>query len=73
MYENFDRNKYRGFKSALTRALNAKNWLKVIAVADAFKAYYERPDAEPYPDDWSRWQRAREDALFQLQRQSASW
>lgn len=72
-----DRIAYRNFKSALTRAVNAKNWVKVIAVADAFDAYYAGTSP---PDDWSRWERARDDARFALARagndggrSTASW
>ena len=62
--------KYRNFKSALTRALNAKNHEAVIRQADAFERYYS--EHGPIPDDWSRWQRARDDALLALRRTPAS-
>lgn len=62
---------YRGFKTQLTRALNKRDWRKVIEVADAFNCYYSDPAHPPFPDDWSRWQRAKDDAQYQLKRQQA--
>ncbi len=59
---------FRKFKTALAKAVNAKDWPKVIAEADRFDAYYSRPGAEPWPDDHHRWQRAKEDAEYALLR-----
>lgn len=65
--------RFRLFKSALTRATNTKDPHKVIAACDAFFAHYERADSEPFPDDWHRWERARDDARYTLQRQTDPW
>ena len=59
---------YRQFKQRLTKALNAKDWQAVLREAEAFEQHYEN-SPEPYPDDWSRWQRAKDDAEFELRRQ----
>jgi len=66
--------KYRKFKTLLTRALNtakarrrAEDWRKVQAECAAFFAYYES-SAEPMPDYWHRWQIARDDAHYELER-----
>ncbi len=68
----YDRNNaqqtYRRFKSALTRAVNKKDWQGVLLQARKFRDYYRTSD-EPMPDFWSRWQRAADDAYFNLQRQ----
>lgn len=64
-----DRLAYRNFKSRLTRAQNAKDWRTVIEVANQFDAYYA--DVSP-PDDWQRWNRAREDAQFQIRYEACS-
>lgn len=58
--------RYRNFKSALTRALNSKDNGKILAACDAFFAYYERSDTEPFPDDWHRWNIARDDARWAM-------
>jgi len=65
--------RYRRFKSALTRAINGKDPNKVIAACDAFFSHYERSDTEPFPDDWSRWQRARDDARYAIAREKGAW
>ena len=60
---------FRSFKTALTRAINAKDWQAVIAEADRFEAYYSRPESPPFPDDHHRWKRAKEDAEYALKRE----
>lgn len=62
---------YQQFKRALAKALNAKDWPAVIAEADRFTAYYDDPANPPYPDDWHRWERARDDAQLAIQRQES--
>lgn len=56
---------YINLKKALTRAINTKDPQKVIDAARKAKAIFE---AKGYPDDWSRWERASDDATFALQR-----
>lgn len=55
--------KYRQQKSALTRAVNSKNPDKVIKACTAAVREWNQPDWPGWPDDWSRWQRALDDAL----------
>lgn len=58
-------------KSRLTRALNGAkrtgDWQKVL---DTVAATYAEWDAGSYayPDDWHRWERAKDDALWGLRR-----
>ena len=54
----------RKHKAALTRARNAKDSRKVLAAADAALNAFE--NAGLWPDDWCLWQRAREDAEFDM-------
>jgi hypothetical protein len=74
---------YRSCKAQLTRALNRtkahprepqtatdratmrEDWQRVAGVAAACLATFER---KGYPDDWSRWQRAADDAQAALVR-----
>ena len=50
---------YRRLKSALTRATNSGDPLKVLAVCrEAVRSFEEHG----YPDDWMRFRRAAEDA-----------
>lgn len=60
--------KFRSFKTRLTRVMNKKDWHGVLREAASFRDYY-RDSAEPMPDDWSRWQRAADDAFYALRRQ----
>lgn len=57
----------RRHKAALTRATK-KGPQAVIAACDAAFAGFE---TGMWPDDWSMWQRAKDDATFELRR--ASW
>lgn len=51
---------YGAQKAALTRAVKTGDPDKVIAACRKAKAEW---DAEYWPDDWSRWQRALDDCL----------
>jgi hypothetical protein len=64
------RAKYRTFKSRLTRLTNAKDHAGLIALWAEFKAFYNDHDF-PMPDDWRRWERAAEDAKYELARMAA--
>lgn len=56
---DFDQKEYRRQKTLLTRAVNAKEPKKIIDVCtNAFVVF----DRIGWPDDWTRWQRAKEDA-----------
>lgn len=56
--------KFRQQKAALTRAMNSGDPNKVVlACAKAKREWGEAPFNGAWPDDWSRWQRALDDAL----------
>lgn len=56
----------RGQKSALTRAINGGDPERIAAVCKA--AVAEWNEIGCWPDDWSRWQRALDDALWKSRR-----
>jgi len=51
----------RKHKSALTRAKNTKDPAKIIAACDTALASF---DTHGWPDNWSLWERERQDAQF---------
>lgn len=51
---------FRKLKSKLTRAINSKDHDKIIATVDEAMSIF---DDKGYPDDWNRWNRAKEDAI----------
>jgi len=53
---------YVRLKSRLTRAINSKDPRKVLAECAYFRDYFANGLA--MPDNWSRWQRAADDAYF---------
>jgi hypothetical protein len=57
---------YRKLKTALTKAERAGDPSKVIEEAERGLAHFEEIGA--YPDDWSRWERAKEDAQVAIKR-----
>lgn len=56
---------FRRLKTRLTRAVNSKDNDKIIHETTAALAIFEE---KGYPDDWMRWQRAKEDAEFAKRR-----
>jgi hypothetical protein len=54
---------YRNLKSALTRAINSKDQQRIVRTCTAALERFEECVA---PDDWCRWQRAKEDAERQI-------
>jgi hypothetical protein len=54
-----DNSTYRKHKAALTRAVNSKDPVKVLAAVE--KAYVDF-DGGYWPDDWHRWNMAAYDA-----------
>ena len=61
MPDKFDQKRYVRLKSALAKVVATKDNDKIIAECDrAFKVFEDMG----YPDDWSRWQRAKDDAEF---------
>lgn len=61
---------YKSLKSKLTRAINSKNNDSIIKTCNEALAIFE---AKGYPDSWSNWERAKEDAEFAKQREGNSW
>ena len=53
----------RSLRSALKRALNSNNPRRVL---DTVARAYQYFEAEGWPDDWSNWQRAKDDAELSL-------
>jgi hypothetical protein len=51
---------FKRLKTKLTRAINSKDNAKIIKTCDEALAIF---DEKGSPDDWSRWQRAKEDAI----------
>lgn len=55
---------FRQQKAALTRAVNSGSVDRIVAaVRKAVSEWSEPPFHGAWPDDWSRWQRALDDAL----------
>lgn len=52
---------YRAAKARLTRAVNSGDHQKVVDTVSAQYAEWDDGDYA-YPDDWHRWERARQDA-----------
>ena len=61
---------YPKMKAALTRAINGKNPDKIIKLCEKTLARFEEIG---FPDDWSRWERAKEDAAFSKMRNCGDW
>jgi hypothetical protein len=61
---------YRRQKAALTRAINSRDPHKVITAAANGMVSFEQYG---YPDDWSRWQRAQDDATSQIRFHADRW
>ena len=64
--ERLSQQEYQRLKAALTRAINLKDNRKIVETAEAGLKRFEETSS---PDDWSRWERAKDDALFALQRE----
>ena len=61
---------YTKLKSKLTRAINSKNNDSIIKTCNEALAIFE---AKGYPDSWSNWERAKEDAESAKRRESGGW
>jgi N12 class adenine-specific DNA methylase len=57
--ESFAQKEYKKRKTALNKAIKAGQWQQVVDLATADLAYFEETG---FPDDWSNWERAKEDA-----------
>lgn len=51
---------FKRLKTKLTRAINSKDDARIIKTVDEAMAIF---DEKGHPDDWNRWNRAKEDAL----------
>ena len=60
---DFSQAEYAKRKRALNKAIKAKDWPTVVAKATADLEYFEKT---VFPDDWSMWERAKEDAEQQI-------
>lgn len=58
-------NNYRKHKAALTRATNSGDPNKIIAACDAAFADFDTYE-HGWPDDWHRWNIAKQDAELKL-------
>jgi tellurite resistance-related uncharacterized protein len=61
---------YRNLKSKLTRARNSKDHNKVILVVNEAMSIFMQ---KGYPDDWHRWERAKDDAEIALRFSGSKW
>lgn len=61
---------FRAAKTRLTRAVNSGDHRRIIGVVDEQFQIWNDGDFA-YPDDWHRWERARQDAEVALRR--AAW
>lgn len=61
---------YKGFKARLTIAIKSGDAAKIQAEVRRAMAAFEQ---KGYPDDWSRWERAADDATFKANRAKSSW
>jgi hypothetical protein len=69
MTEYLPESEHRRLKSNLTRAIKSGDSTKVIQTCRDAQDIFEH---FTYPDDWSRWRRAWDDAVFALQRETAN-
>jgi hypothetical protein len=61
---------YKTLKSKLTRAINSKNHDKIIKTCNEAFAIFEQ---KGYPDSWSDWERAKDDAEFAKRHTVGGW
>ncbi len=59
---------YRRLKTALTRAINSGDPHKIVKTCNQAEAIFA---SQGYPDSWSRWTKAKEDAQFAISRASS--
>lgn len=61
---------YKKLKSKLTRAVNSKNNDNIIKTCNEALDIFE---AKGYPDSWSNWERAKDDAESAKRRERGGW
>jgi hypothetical protein len=62
--------KFKQQKAALTRAQKKGPQAVLDAVVKAQQEWSEAPFNGMWPDDWARWERASQDAMFEIRRNS---
>lgn len=72
MNRETERAQYRAHKARLTRAVNARDHAATLRAVAAFEAWADTLPSG-WPDDWSRWQRAGDDARLALALRRAPW
>ena len=70
MATKFDQKRYEVLKGRLAKVVKSGDHDAIIAECDAALAEFEK--SLGYPDDWSRWERAKDDATF-AKRRTAKW
>ena len=68
--EYLSKQEYRRLKSALTRAINSGDQLKVVKACREAREVF---NGKAWPDDWNRWANAHQDAVTELQREAYDW
>lgn len=68
--EYISNEEYRKQKAALTRAINSGDPLKVLAACEKVVNDWS---TKVWPDDWSRWRRALEDAAAKAKQEQDNW
>jgi hypothetical protein len=61
---------YKTLKSNLTRAINSKDNDRIIKTCNEAERIF---DEKGYPDSWSNWERAKEDAESAKRREWGGW
>lgn len=61
---------YSRLKAKLTRAINSKDYPRIIRTVDEAMAIFAD---KGYPDNWHRWQRAKEDAEIAQRFSGSKW
>lgn len=67
---NFNQKEHKRLKGRLTRAINSEDPKKIMDEAQAGMLAFEDIG---FPDNWSRWQRAYDDAQNKLHYASSGW
>jgi hypothetical protein len=67
---NFNQKEYKRLKGRLTRAINSGDSRKIMDEAASGMLAFEDTG---FPDDWSRWQRAYDDAQMKLNYANNGW
>ena len=66
MTEYIDKKTWRSQRTRLTRAINSGDPIRVLRVVRDVRREWE---GYVWPDDWARFQRASDDALYRLEQE----